>query len=91
MQEILSKTDNASAPLKTQEFYELRLDDSDDLSKGRQVIRQSHARWDEAEGWVVWGQSEIEYVETLKEAKRRYEARRAALGLQGFIYSDMDW
>jgi hypothetical protein len=31
MQEVLSKTYDPKIPLREQEFYELRLDDSDDI------------------------------------------------------------
>jgi hypothetical protein len=91
MSEILSKTDDPNAPLSGQEFYELCLDDCDDIWKGRHFVRERHAYWDASLGMIVWDEPVIEYARTLEDAKVLYEARRASLGAKGFIYSDMDW
>jgi hypothetical protein len=90
MREILSKCVDQKTPVSEQEFYELRLDDTDDIWRGRHIICETHARWDKSVGMTVWDKPEIEYVRTLEEAKARYEERRAALGARGFTYSDMD-
>jgi hypothetical protein len=90
MQEVLSNAGESNAPLAAQEFYELCLEDSDDIWKGRHIVRQAHARWDQMACRIVWENIETEYARTLEEAKQRYEARRASLVKQGFRYSDMD-
>lgn len=54
MQEVLSNTRDSRAPLAAQEFYELCLEDSDDIWKGRHIVRQAHARWDQTDRRIVW-------------------------------------
>ena len=90
MQEILSRTDDWKAPLRNQEFYELRLYDSDEIWEGQFVVREAHAQWHEECEQVVWDEAETEVLPTLEEAKWRYAKRRQALNEKGFIYSDMD-
>ena len=90
MQELLTKTDVLIVPLRDQQFYELRLDDSDDISRPGHIVRQSHAMWSEIDCQIVWDDFEIERCSTLEEAKARYAARRRDLVQKGFIYSDMD-
>lgn len=90
MQEILSNTDDPKTPLSEQEFYELRLDDSDDIWRPGYDVRQSHAQWSEIDQQVIWDNCESERLPTLEKAKERYEARRRALAVRGFANSDMD-
>jgi hypothetical protein len=84
------KTDDPKAPLLGQEFYELRLDGSGDICKGRHSILEAQAQWDEKSRQTVWDEVETEYMATLEEATMRYEARRATLVKRGVKYSDMD-
>ena len=91
MQEVLSRTTDPNAPAADCEFYELRLDDSDNVWMGRHVIRETHALWDASTSQIAWAEPEIEYVPNIDLADERYEARRAALVKRGFLYSDMDW
>jgi diguanylate cyclase (GGDEF)-like protein len=88
MQEVLSNTADSNTPLAAQEFYELCLEDSDDIWKGRHIVRQAYARWDQTSSRIVWDDMEIEYAHTLEEAKHRYEVRRTCLIKRGFRYSD---
>jgi hypothetical protein len=90
MQEVLSKSADPRAPVDGQEFYVLSLEDSDDLWRGRHIVSESHAHWDEESGGIAWDDTETEYVATLEAAKDRYEDRRAALRKRGFLYSDLD-
>ena len=90
MQEVLSRTDDPEIPLRDQEFYELRLDDSDDIWKPGYFVKQAHAQWSEIDQQIMWDGFDFEQCATLEKAKERYAARRLALAEEGFIYSDMD-
>jgi hypothetical protein len=91
MQEILSKTDDANVPLRDQEFYELRLYDSESGGEPVYCVRQARARWNEEAGEAVWDEEQVQAFVTHREAEERYEARRRVLADKGFIYSDMDF
>lgn len=91
MQEILSKTDDPKVPLRDQEFYELRLYDSESGGEPVYCVRQARARWNDEAGEVVWDEEQVQVFVTHQEAKERYEARRLALADKGFICSDMDF
>lgn len=97
MQEILSKVIDPVAPLRGQEYYELRLDDcelrlsdSDFTPQPSFRVRQTRARWNEGESAIVWEAPEIWVFKTLQEAQSRYQVLRDALAESGFIDSDMD-
>ena len=90
MQEVLSKTIDPKAPLKGQEFYELRIDDSDDVWRPGFVVVQAHAQWSEIDQQIMWDDPESERCFTYAHAEERYETRRRALAEKGSIYSDMD-
>jgi hypothetical protein len=90
MQEVLSRTDDPKAPLRDQEFYELRLYDSDSAGEPVFCVREARARWDDSIKSVEWDAPEIEAFATPQEAKERYATRRQTLVEKGFIYSDMD-
>jgi hypothetical protein len=89
MQEILSKS--VDAPLQGQEFYELRLFEKPNQLGMRHGVGWTHAEWSEMDQQVMFEGEEVEYFWILEEAKERYAQRKAALALEGFIYSDMDW
>jgi len=90
MQEVLSRTVDPKVPLKGQEFYELRIDDSDDVWRPGFVVSEAHAQWSEIDQQIMWDETESERCPTYENAQERYEARRRALAEKGFIYSDMD-
>lgn len=90
MQEILSRTGDAKAPLRDQEFYELRLEDSDDIWRPGFIVKQTRAQWSEIDQQIMWEEPEWERWPTLKKANEKYEARRQALIAKGFIHSNMD-
>ena len=90
MQEVLSKTDDPNAPLRDQEFYELRIYDSDSAGEPVYCVREARAQWNDSIKGVEWDEPEIGAFGTLQEAKERYATRRQALAEKGFIYSDMD-
>jgi hypothetical protein len=90
MQELLSKTDDPQKPLSEREFYQLRLEDSDDIWRPGFIVKQAHAQWSEIDRDILWDDFESERLSTLEEVKGRYEARKLALVEKGFIYSDME-
>jgi hypothetical protein len=90
MQEVLSRTDDPKTPLCEQEFYELRLYDSDSAGEPVYCVREARARWDEESNQAVWDEPRMEAFATLQEARARYAERRLALAQLGFIHSDMD-
>jgi hypothetical protein len=90
MQEVLSKTDNPESPLHDQEFYELRLYDSESAGEPVYCVREACTRWIDLIKGVEWNEPEIGTFATHEEAKEWYATRRQALAEKGFIYSDMD-
>ncbi|HUY85702.1 MAG TPA: hypothetical protein VMU77_01205, partial [Acidimicrobiales bacterium] len=90
-QEVLSKTDDPIMPLSEQEFYQLRLDDSDPTLQPGYVVKQWHGQWSEIDQQVMWDSPESEWWSTIEKAKERYDTRRQALAELGFVYSDMDF
>jgi hypothetical protein len=89
MQEVLSRADDTKTPLREQEFYELRLYDSDSAGEPVYCVREARAWWNE-ENKQMWSEPWIEVFSTLREAKKRYSERRLVLAQLGFIHSDMD-
>ena len=90
MQEVLLKTDDPKIPLREQEFYELRIDDSDDIWKPGYFVKQAHAQWSEIDRQIMWDGFDFDQCPTLEMAKERYAERKNVLAERGFIYSDMD-
>ena len=90
MQEILSKTYDAKAPLRDQEFYELFLYDSNASGMPVFYVREAHAAWSEVDEQIMWDKEQVRVFVTHQEAKDQYAARRLALAQEGFIYSDME-
>ena len=90
MQEALSKTVDPKAPLRGQEFYELRLFEQANPLGTRYCVGQTHAAWSNIDRQVMFEGEEVEYFWILDEAKRRFAERRLILKEKGFIYSDMD-
>jgi hypothetical protein len=90
MQEILSKTSDPKAPLRDQEFYELRLYDSKAAGIPVYCVREARAWWDDASGQIAWDEEQVQTFVTHHDAKECYAARRRDLADKGFIYSDMD-
>lgn len=103
MQEVLSKAIDANVPLQEQEYYQLQLDDLGSpfqpqfidslgiIARHRFIVREAHAAWSEIDLNVMWDTPSHDECSTLREAKLRYEVRRAAIVKMGFIYSDMEF
>jgi hypothetical protein len=91
LQEVLTKPGAENAPLAEQEFYELCIEESDDIWRPGFVVKQTHAQWSEIDGQVMWEEPEWERWPTLKKAKEKCEERRKALAAKGFTQSDMDY
>jgi hypothetical protein len=90
MQEVLSRIEQPGVALHDQEFYELRLYDSDNIWRPGLMIMQSRATWSEVDRQFMWDEIETERFLTLEVAEERYAARRRALVEAGFSVSDMD-
>ena len=90
LQEVLSKPDAEILPLAEQEFYELSIEESDDVFRPGYVVKKTHAQWSEIDGQVMWEDPEWERWPTLKKAKERCEEWRKALAAKGFTQSDVD-
>jgi hypothetical protein len=91
MQEILSKPGADNALQAEQEFFELCIEESDDIWRPGFVVKQTRAQWSEIDGQVMWEEPEWERWSTLKKAKEKCEERRKALAAKGFTQSDMDY
>jgi hypothetical protein len=89
-QELLSKPGAETLPLAEQEFYELCIEESDDVWRPGFIVEQTHARWSTIDGQVMWEGTEGERWPTLKKAKEKCEEWRKALAAKGFTQSDMD-
>lgn len=89
-QEVLSRSGDERKPLVQQQFYELRIEESDDIWRPGFVVKQIHSAWDEAAHKVTWAEPELERWPTLRKAQERCAARREALRAQGFGYSDLE-
>jgi hypothetical protein len=91
MQEVLSKPGTDTLPLAEQEFYELCIEESDDVFRPGFVVKLTRAQWSEIDGQVMWEEPEWERWPTLKKAKEKCEERRKALAAKGFTQSDLDY
>jgi hypothetical protein len=91
VQEVLSMTDDPKVPLRDQEFYELRLYDSDSAGLPVYCVREARTRWDNEVRDMVRDKEQERTFVRQQEAEEWYEARRRALAKEGFIYSDMDF
>ncbi len=91
MQEVFSRIEQPGVSLQDQEFYELRLYDSDDTWCAAHMIMQSRATWSEVDGQFMWDEIETERFVALEKAQERYAARSIALAERGFVVSDMDF
>jgi hypothetical protein len=90
MQEILAKPGYEALPLVEQEFYELCIEESNDIWRPGFIVKQSRAEWSEIDKQFMWDTSDWERWPTLKKAQERYAARLSNLRAQGFTQSDMD-
>jgi hypothetical protein len=90
LQEVLSKPGCENLPLAKQEFYELCIEESDDIWRPGFILNQTQARWSEIDRQVIWEGPEWERWPMLKKAEERCEEWRKALAAKGFSQSDMD-
>src|ERR1035437_2471707 len=90
LQEVLSKPECESLPLAEQEFYELCIEESDDIWRPGFVVKQARAQWSEIDGQVMWEEPKWERWPTLKKSEERCEEWRKALATKGFTQSDLD-
>lgn len=75
-QEVLSRSRDEGNPLARQQFYELRIEELDDVWCPGFVVKQIRAAWDEVANQVKWAEPESERWPTLRKA--RNNARRGA-------------
>jgi hypothetical protein len=90
MQELLSRSQDTKGLLRDQEFYELRLFDSESAGGLVYCVREAHAQWDDKDGDIMWEEQPVKVFATLQEAKTWYSERRLILAQQGLIHSVMD-
>ncbi|MGA8089153.1 MAG: hypothetical protein WCA10_17900 [Terracidiphilus sp.] len=90
MQEVLSKPDQPTVPLKEQVFYELQIYDPNSYTSDF-VVMQSRATWSEVDGQFMFDEIENDLFPTLEAAEVRYSERRCELAKRGFVHSDMDF
>ena len=90
LQEVLSKPGAETLPLAEQEFYELCIEESDDVFRPGFVVKQTCAEWSEIDRQVMWESPEWERWPTLKKAKEKCGEWRKALAAKGFTQSDLD-
>src|ERR1017187_7504114 len=91
LQEVLWKPGAETLPLAEQEFYELCIEESDDVFRPGFIVKQTHAQWSEIDRQVMWEEPEWERWPTLQKAKDRCEEWRKALAAKGFTQSDLDF
>ncbi len=89
MQEVLSKPGYENLPRSEWEFYELCIEEADDVWRPGFIVKQTHAQWIEIDRQVMWEEPEWVRWPTLKSAQRQYENWRNALQARGFARSDM--
>jgi hypothetical protein len=90
MQEVFSRIEQPGVSLHDQEFYELRLYDSEDAWCPAHMLMQSRTMWSEVDGQFMWDEIETDSFPTLNKAQERYAARRSALAAKGFAVLDTD-
>ena len=90
-QEVLSKPCAEAPLLAEQEFFELCVEESDDIWRPGYIVKQTHAQWSEIDRQVMWEEPEWERWPTLTKAKERCEEWRQNLAARGFTQSDMDF
>jgi hypothetical protein len=90
-QEVLAKPCTDNAPLAEQEFFELCIEESDDVFKPGFVVKQTHAEWSQIDGQIMWEEPVWERWPTLKKAKEVCVEWRKVLAEKGFTLSDMDF
>ena len=54
MQEVLSKPDYENLPRSEWEFYELCIEESDDIGQLSFIVKQTHVQWIEIDRQVMW-------------------------------------
>lgn len=91
LQEVLSKPGTEALPLSEQEFYELCIEETDDVWRPGFIVKQTRGQWSEIDGQVMWEDSEWERWPMLKKAQEKCDERRKALAAKGFTQSDMDF
>ena len=91
MQEVLSKPEDTSKPLREQVFFVLHLVDFHESWEPRFVVEESRMAWREIDGQFIGEGTGTDALPTLEGARTRYEARRLALVNRGFVLSDMDF
>jgi hypothetical protein len=90
LQKVLSKAGSETLPLAEQEFYELCIEESNDVFRPGFIEKQTRAQWSEIDRQVMWEGPEWEPWPTLNKAQEKCEERRKALAAKGFTQSDLD-
>lgn len=90
-QEVVSKPGGEILPLAEQEYYELCIEELDEVFQPGFIVKQTRALWSEKDQQVMWESPEWNCCSTLKKAKEKCDERRKALAEKGFTQFDMDF
>jgi hypothetical protein len=91
LQEVLSKPHAETLPLAEQEFYELCIEESNDVWRPGLIVKQTHAQWSEIDRQFIYEDPQWERWLTLQKAEEQCEEWRKALASKGFTQSDLDF
>ncbi len=91
MQEVLSKPGYEDLPRSEWEFFELCIEELNDVWRHGFIAKQTHAQWIEIDRQVMWEEPEWERWPTLNKAKERCEEWKKALAAKGFVHPDMEF
>jgi hypothetical protein len=87
MVQILWKSNAPHLPAKDHELVELRLVDLGVAAAPRFLVREIHAKWSASKQQIQWNGYEDDNCVTQKEAKRRFERRKARVVNAGFPHA----
>jgi len=90
MQEALLKARTRRTSLKNSEFYELRLFETRANGERTYFVRETHGRWDDRKGRVVYDRDSLlplEGFQKYEDAKERCSQQWLTLARAGFVHS----
>jgi hypothetical protein len=91
LQEVISRPQTENLPLEQQEFFELSIEESEDIWRPGFISKQTLIQWSEIDRDFMCENPVWERWPTLNKAKEICEEWRKALAAKGFTESDMDF